>query len=306
MAYSRARVRGWQAAFWLALGALAACYNPSIVDGGLRCHSTLPQCPEDFVCGGDGTCHHANGTGTGGTGATGGKGGSGGAGGMGTGGGATGGSCVMAAKPAATCTPTAAPGTCDLSCQTGCGCNQKCSTLDRDAPACQPIHGNGRIADSCIIYGDGSDDCAPGNVCLTDGSQSRCFAFCSDNSQCPDSPCVKRLSVVNNRNKVIEVCDAPRKACSPWGGDGVCDNCYLSQPISGADQTVCAYWQGWSGNGDACRTSSDCIQGIFYCPQDVTGRSYQKCAPICDATHPCSSPLQVCTMVGSTFGFCSL
>jgi hypothetical protein len=85
-----------------ALTAAAACYNPHVESGRLKCAPTSGQCPDGFTCVGE-FCVSNSGTGMGGTGGS---------------------SCANPIVPL--CTPVQTSDVCDPVCQTGCPCGQRC------------------------------------------------------------------------------------------------------------------------------------------------------------------------------------
>src|SRR5262245_32346786 len=96
----------------LAAVLLAACYNPQIADGALRCSVGPNECPDGFKCSGGVCIHNASGGG-----------GTGGRGGGGGGAGGAGGNSQMCPDPYGPypmCAVTRPPGGCDPVCQAGC------------------------------------------------------------------------------------------------------------------------------------------------------------------------------------------
>lgn len=308
---------------------VGGCYNPTIADGKLKCSDTTPpSCPDGFRCN-QGLCFkEGGGTGgapAGGSGGTGGAGtgGTAGTGGVGGTGGGTGGMCTMPAPLAGCVAPDAGvggAGGCDFACQSGCGCNEKCSAIDDKHYVCQPIRGNVQAQDPCVITTDPvsqekSDNCAPGLVCLSDGgTTARCFPLCpsGDSSYC--SQFGPQVGPLCNGRKVsvgdsvgLHVCDVPFFPCVPGGSDPSCGNCYLSEPLSGVDRTVCEPWAMPGGENAPCFSSVDCISGNFYCPQNLADSRFHKCTRICSLPSlPCKLPLERCVPIGSSYGYCVL
>src|SRR5436190_2964618 len=92
---------------------LAACYKPTIADGGLRCAPSGKQCPDDFVCGTDLLCHSK---------------------------GSPQGDAGPCTSPPVTPTcqdPPAAGQACNPSCQTGCACG-RCNVVGNKATCTAP------------------------------------------------------------------------------------------------------------------------------------------------------------------------
>jgi hypothetical protein len=302
---------------------LGGCYNPTIADGKLQCSPKTPSCPDGFHCvqdrcfkdGGTGGAPSggSGGTGTGGTAGTGGAGGTGGTG--------TGGMCLKPAPlPGCSAQGGASGGTCDIACQTGCGCNEKCSALDDNTHVCQPIRGNVQEQENCVISTDPgsqqkSDNCAPGLVCLTDGGiTARCFALCSDTSPCTSSVCSQRFLLgthsSNGTTPTITVCGGPLSDCDPLGPKNpvVCGNCVLQEPVSGISRTACEPWIGEVRGGQPCFTSADCLDGSFYCPQNKAGKNFHLCSPICKLQSPVCPAGNSCFSIdgGGAYGFCAI
>lgn len=282
---------------------VVACYNPDIDDGVLQC-APLPQkqCPDDFECRADNRCYKQGG-GVGGVGgsATGGMIGTGGM--PGTGGmmsmggmpgvGGAGGMCVM---PIPGCKPSAsAAAACDEVCQTGCGCNERCTLSGRQV-SCQPDSGGRqRIGDACS--GTTPDTCAPGLLCLDEPEPvcgRRCFRYCTDDSDCTEGAhCTVPLVLAGTgepEETGVKVCDVPPEACSPIFGEGKCKRsdrpgdaygCYL-MGTGFPNATVCDC-AGTLAEDAPCEVERECLPGLFC----VTDKQLQNtCKRVCPLDQP--------------------
>jgi hypothetical protein len=221
-------------------------------------------------------------------------GGIGGAGGVaGTGGrGGTGGSNVDAgpcfdARP--NCQSSDA-GVCDPYCQTRCLCHEKCTIGSTGPLACvsAPSSGYAGLGQGCtltISTAAQSDLCAPGQVCMVDecsggSGNGRCFAFCRNDADCPNSQCTRSLN-----GQML--CDVPFVACNPVVGQptgcpGTALGCYLSSSV--LDQTLCdcpfnSTMGGGQGFGNPCTSSRQCTPGLACI--DVNGTNNLTCRQTC-------------------------
>jgi hypothetical protein len=189
---------------------MAACYNPKIVDGGLRC-SAKSECPSGYSCVG-GKCH------------LGGGGGSGGSGGMGgTGGPPPDGSDQMCTTPMGdygpfkSCAPKIADG-CDPVCQAGCKCGERCK-LETTGAACRADQPP--FVDQYDRCDQNNDTCKPGYVCIEELAShpdcaAHCYRLCRNDSQCPmGSKCSDQVTVQGN--VMAMSCSIPTETCNPFG-----------------------------------------------------------------------------------------
>jgi hypothetical protein len=252
----------WPGAMALLLA--AACYNPKIEDAGLKC-SAKSECPEGFTCNqGDGRCHKG-----------GGGGGTGGSGGMGgTGGEAPDGADQICTTPMppygpfAGCAPKLDKATCDVVCQAGCKCGERCR-LDRDGPAChddQPPFIS--QYDRCDQL---NDTCQPGLICLEElpnrpDCAAHCYRLCRNDAQCPmGSKCSDDVMVQGR--VMAKSCSIPTEPCNPYG-QARCGMpvqrpypafaCY-TVPLT-PDLTACQC-AGTIKTGTACENYFDCEPG---------------------------------------------
>ena len=235
-------------------------------------------------------------SGSGGIGGTGGMSGSGGAGGTGgmSGSGGTGGMMVDAAPPdaappdaaSATCTPRA--NVCDPVCNTGCATGRCDISGTAMQGVCVSNVGTGQAGQTCTATAT-SDSCAPRLACLGD---SRCYALCYDDTQCPTNSCGCNITITltGNVDSTFKACGTPA-GCDPTvtnaGSCGTGRACYLLPCARNTANTECAN-AGTTGNGGSCTYVNDCIAGY-----ECVGQT-----PVCRRTCNLANPTQ-CT-VGTT------
>jgi hypothetical protein len=297
-------------AILMAAPAIAGCYKPSIEDGKLGCGPAL-ACPDGFACvssrcwqggiarpldGGAGDTDQPADMSD------------------------TDVSCVVSVPECV----ASSTGICDPVCQTGCGCQEKCSISSVGQAACVPVRGQQPVEKPCRIDGYGSPDqtdtCTPGDVCLYPGgpgtTSGYCFALCSSDLACPNSRCVSRpvappINTPTPITPMATVCDTPFVACDPFTNAGCTNpdrpNCYLAppDPATGASRTLCEYFAGPGKIPDTCDWSRDCIPR-FVCPRNDDGATWPRanfCLPVCDSAHPCTSG-GTCKYYGTTYGYC--
>jgi hypothetical protein len=200
---------------------LATCYNPQIADGGLRCSATS-TCPSGFKCSqAEGVCRK-NGTitppgGMGGVGGTGGMGGS-----AGDAGGATCTTPTGQYGPFPMCTPAADSMPCDLVCQSGCACNERCRLQGGSVSCVAQGPTFLQEYDSCVPT---DDNCRPGAICLEESDKdhpacgAHCYRHCRDNSDCTNgSKCSVNVQFgTAAAPTTYTVCSPPADACNPYG-----------------------------------------------------------------------------------------
>jgi hypothetical protein len=231
------------------------CYKPNIRDGGLKCNldaGPAKACPEGFFCNSDQFCvKHPTDGGVEKSDADGGP--------------------PDVPPPCYDARPNCTPGAgmCDPFCQTGCGCREKCSintmatlTCEEVAPGATPA-----LYAYCNFLNyqapTQTDDCAPGQVCLTDNCSQHCYQFCRDNNDCTNAACDRE--VVDGGQKV---CDVPFvDGCVPLIGTanrgctgGMNVSCYLSS--ANPDRTICDCPGGSGGANAMCKHSRDCVRGL--------------------------------------------
>jgi hypothetical protein len=282
----------------LAAVALAAgCYNPKIKPGGLRCNTEFSaeyECPEGHYCLG-GFCQKKGApivdSGTGDKPSTDGK--------------VDGvdapvekpvtpdaGPDAMCLQPVAGCTPVA--GKCDPMCQTGCGCQEKCSISSAGALTCVVPGGSIRAKEgrSCDFFFEGTanqtDNCEPGLVCLHDACGDLCARFCRTNADCPNSLCTRNLP------GGLKACDVSTVECNPvkvqgsmTGCPGITQGCYLSSTVK--DRTVCDCSSGGQAENSSCTLSRECFPGLA-CVDPTGAGSDFRCRRVCSLTAASGTP----------------
>ncbi len=308
------------------------CFRPKILSGGFKCDTTpgAKACPDDFVCV-SGMCvtpAHDGGT-DGPKGGSGGGAGSGGKGGTGGGGGEKvdahpdmqpDAPCIPAV---AGCTPSDA-GICDPVCNVGCeDCHTKCNVSTGRLTCNQPYPGKMATTQTvCTLETLGAagttDNCAPGNTCISAECGNDCFQFCRVNSDCNNANCSR------DAGGGYKVCDVPfNDTCDPITGAVTgcpfsAQGCYLSTNTA---RTLCdcpfnADQQGGVSAGLPCTHSRQCLTGLAC--YDVMGRGSPVCVAVCrlpgDAGTPkpgervCPGGANTCLpflMGGPNYGYCS-
>jgi hypothetical protein len=334
---STARVLAVRAAMFGIFVALAGagCFRPKIVSGGFKCDLTkgATPCPDNFVCIG-GLCVTPT-TDAGTDGAKGGSGGAGGHAGAGGGGKAGGGGEKMDAhpdvQPDVPCLPAVAntncpegnsAGICDPVCNRGCGhCYEKCSIAATDSGlACNaPVMPTVQLlADQCGFSSPGTsaqtDNCGPGQVCITAECANRCYQFCRTSADCTNATCSR------DAGGGFLACDVPYVNCDPVRGvaanESQCGSsvkgCYLSATGS---KTLCDCPFGQpKGTGTSCSHSRDCSPGLVC--YNATGLG-SECYPICRlqtdggaapqaGESPCTGSVTCQALPGQTvYGYCN-
>jgi hypothetical protein len=267
----------------LALAAVSACYNPRIPIGGFLCADVGKPCPDGFVCDlPTNTCR------TPGSLTDAAAGGSGGTDAMKD---ATPDVAEVACfTPVKGCVPQVASG-CDPMCQTGCGCQTKCSVSTMGVVACNaPLSsGNRQVGDSCDISSQGmpnqTDNCAPGLVCVTVPCGNKCFAFCRTDADCPNSTCT------GNAGGGVKICAVQFAVCDPTGTQAQQDcpalaqGCYVSS--TKPDKTICECPLSAQGPGLSCTATLECSPGLTCV--DPLNMGNLSCQFVCTLASSCAS-----------------
>lgn len=277
--------RSWLLA--LGLVVLAGCYRPNIEDGAFLCGEG-GACPAGFTCRAN-RCHN-----------------------MGPGGNAM---CVgpLLCSPAAT-----APPVCDPVCQSGCGCNEKC-TNPKGTNTCAPAAGSSLEAyETCDA--EGEDRCRPGSVCLPEVQercQAHCYRFCRTDDDCPAMARCRAEAHDGQGNLLYKVCSPRVENCNPAGPNPRCGPvgnaqrpwpqfaCYMLS-IQTPEESVCEC-AGVLPEGATCNLEYSCVPGTECVP---VGNDF-KCRRLCTidgvVLNPtaCSLP-QRCTPFPNSrrLGFC--
>jgi hypothetical protein len=185
------------------------------------------------------------------------------------------------------------------------------------APVCHVREGSAPAGSLCTVsYGSDParwDDCAAGNVCLSEGfGVSHCFALCRTAVDCPGRPCAARALAGATS---IRVCDPPYRNCSstsepccdPVASAG-CDggtSCYLVPPGRSEDSwTVCEYETGGVEVGHLCTTSRNCLPGLA-CFLPTPDRTAGECRPVCDPATAGSCAAGTCIPYPRQWGVCA-
>lgn len=198
---------------------------------------------------------------------------------------------------------------CDPVCQSGCGCQAKCSSNTTGALTCNaplPLRPK-MLGEGCSIASLGSasqtDDCAPGLVCLQDACGERCYAFCRSDADCPGSTCTR------DAGGGVKVCDVQATACNPIKNDmptgcpTAAQACFL---LSSTDRTACDC-PGAGPANSMCSVSRDCFPGLACVDPDGMGNAI--CRPVCSlaaGANDCAAGM-TCTPIGGSqkYGYCN-
>jgi hypothetical protein len=260
-----------------ALTAAAACYNPHVESGRLKCAPTSGQCPDGFTCVGE-FCVSNSGTGMGGTGGS---------------------SCANPIVPL--CTPVQTSDVCDPVCQTGCPCGQRCQLSAGGLKCAAPAGG----LTAGMVCTPEADACAPGLTCLQEACGNdlgRCYRFCRDASVCSGTGvCGTPVLLPDRSDSLQRVCDLGGQACDPYAGTGCVDpalRCYVLGPT----QRTCDCPSGVNAPAGASCGYNDCAAGLA-CLQIGAGGA-NRCVKLCESAADC--PDSTCDPFGDTFGFCAL
>ena len=266
---SRLIGRAMSVACLLLCGGLAACYDPNVPSGFLKCTPSSNACPEGLTCSG-GVCVTM----------------------MSDGG--------MCAKPVQLlCTLTAPVGAvCDPVCQSGCGCGLGCSVSTTGAVMCAAPIGAKTLGQVCSPL---LDDCQPGYACLKEAcgtNLGRCYRYCreGDTTVCgAQSACRTPVELPNGADSKQRVCDLAPQSCDPVAGTGCPDpalKCYAANTTS----AVCDCPAKSLTEGADCSAYNECATGLAC----LTVGSKTRCVRLCRSTADCGS----CTGSG-TIKFCS-
>lgn len=264
------------------------CYDPKIstMPGLLCAKPPGKQCPDGFSCT-SGRC--VAGDGAGGAGLSGGTGGAAGTGGAG-------GTCANPILPLCSGTVGTA---CDPVCQTGCGCGLRCNVTSSGA-SCASRLGTKGLG---VICQPGSDDCAPGYVCLKEvcgTNLGRCYRFCRDGTPCASFGCNTAVTLDSVTTSQL-VCNVADSVCNIYDGTGCLDaalKCYVAGTHAKCD---CPRTSGTPLNvGDTCVNYNDCGTGLVCLT--VSGATQSQCFRLCQTAADCGG--STCMSLGPVGGYC--
>jgi hypothetical protein len=118
------------------------------------------------------------------------------------------------------CTATPDGMACDLVCQSGCACNQRCKLAGGQVSCVAEGPSFLQESDSCVPT---DDQCRPGALCLEESDKdhpacgAHCYRHCRDNSDCANgSKCSVDVQFGASAT-TYTVCSPPADACNPYG-----------------------------------------------------------------------------------------
>jgi hypothetical protein len=257
-----------------------ACYNPSILDGGLQCADGGKPCPDGFTCrASDRRCWAVMPS-----------------------------TCSVPA-PAAICQDAPAAGTaCNPTCQTGCACG-RCN-VSGAAAVCTTSIGPGKVGEICT---PNKDNCAAGFICLLEADTcganlGRCYQHCTTTAQCGTGR-ICNIPILDGSNKDTgyKTCSLLAQACNPTVATGnLCPSAALGCYLMTTGATVCDCPNNATSAilGGVCNVYNDCAPGLVCAAVAGTVGSHcrQGCALM--GTNTCPSGPH-CVAVGTTYGYCS-
>ena len=200
---------------------------------------------------------------------------------------------------------------CNLACQTGCPCGERCN-ITATGPRCVSTSAQAKtLGQVCNLTNGGVagfDNCAPGLVCLKEmcGALSRCYRFCSSNAQCGSLSCNIPIDQNNgqpNNTAAATACEVPRQDCDPVAQTGCPSGmaCFLLNDGS----TLCDCPSAApGGDGAACLLYYDCNAGLTCVPSPIGGAV---CRPICSTIAPNCGMGRTCSAsaaANTKLGFC--
>ena len=241
-----------------ALGAAIGCYNPQIVDGGLRC-APGNVCPENFRCASNGRCYRGDAgidreikpT------------------------------CTSVTPDASTCSRAPATGqACNPACESGCSCGW-CSVVNGAATCVMGTPGTKQIGDLCDPTK--TADCAPGLACHAECGKGRCYKYCETSADCPTGAACNAAGGT--------LCSQQQDStCNPVTMSG-CPSGYGCYPTGSTPYCDCA---GTVAPGAPCSVTRECTPGNGCVG---TASSPAVCQKVCKTTTDCNGSGN-CTLVG--------
>jgi hypothetical protein len=204
-------------------------------------------------------------------------------------------------------------------CQTGCGCNQRCTNpgsgniCEAAAPATLALY------DTCNPDGD---TCRAGAVCLPefqDRCGAHCYRFCRIDSDCPPQSRCKGEAHDDQGTLLYKICSPRIEECDPTGATPRCAPgnsadrrwpdfaCYMLS-VSNPDERVCEC-AGTLAEGVECSQEYSCIPGTECIP--LAG-DRARCRRLCTVAGvvvnptPCAVSQRCVPLPGSQrLGFCA-
>jgi hypothetical protein len=292
----------------------AACYNPQIQDGGLKC-GPASECPSGYTCSTvDSRCHKQGVAvvpldGPGGAG-----------GGPGTDGAE--GMCTMAVAPYGPFEGCAASttGGCDQVCQAGCACNEVCRPAAGGAVCKAQPQPFAQQYERCD---NGNDTCRPGMICIEElenrpDCAAHCYRLCKTDANCPTgATCTETIQV--GGQAVGNACSIPVEECNPFGQAKCAMQllrplpsfaCYM---VPGNPDLTACQCAGMVKVGDSCKYRFDCEAGAecIGVAGGTPGGGIGYCRKVCAigalAGGGACPTGQACIKIakGTKFGYCS-
>lgn len=235
------------------------CYNPNIVEGGLKCAPDR-VCPDDFQCASDGRCYRRVDAGR-----------------------DTGAAICTSPTPAALCSRDPGAGACDPACNAGCTCGW-CGIDSNGVAACLTgTPGTKTVGEVCDP--SHTSDCQLGLRCRSEscGGVGRCYKFCDSNADCPTQG--TSCSVSGGT-----LCSLPDPGCDPVTMMG-CPSGFACYPTGNTAYCDCA---GSVPGGGSCMFTHDCVAG-YGC---VGPSNAAICKKVCKANTDCGA-VGICTPAGT-------
>jgi hypothetical protein len=273
---------------FVAVGAIAACYNTSSVTNGSLVCSSDKKCPDSFACQSDGYCWK-NGTAPG--------------------------SC----GPFATCSASENPAgsECDPVCQSGCKCGQRCDLDPSNSKfgfVCKDTSTQASLVQPLGTCSESAGTlCAPGSICMADAvCPNLCYETCRADQDCSPNTFCTQTVISSDKGAIIDgvyLCSPPTEVCNP-AGLAACGTprsgfkCVFLAGLTGdqsTDAVVCDCATLHTKKlGEACMTTPDDCQPGLVCIDKT-------CHTVCNrAASAAACPKGVCTPIyGSTrHGYC--
>jgi hypothetical protein len=208
---------------------------------------------------------------------------------------------------------------CDLVCQSGCACNERCKVVN-GTPGCQ-AEGPSFLQqyETCEPR---DDRCRPGTICLQDSVDqpscgAHCYRHCHADADCPSSRCNIDIQF-GSASTIHKVCSPPVDPCSPIGPARCSAGANRPSPSFGCytmsaddpDLTICDC-AGPLAIGMSCTYRHECQPGA----ECVLSGMVRLCRRVCGVGLPAGTPVAMggcpvlnptCTAFpgGALFGYC--